>query len=1032
MLFDINSPVDLGSKSVTHSVEDPKFAVKNALPFNGLLSNYHSISNKGWPTTNGEQIELKSLEDDIATFTHRGKEYKITDAKQILDSKSKIELPYDEEIQEYYITEDGTIYIRTEEHIFKLDKDADSSKSESYEIVLSIEKDEDDKYKSCFFTVNRDGVFWYDNAFRRISDLSVIVNTDFVYTNEKGEKVKEEPNNGYYTPEYWICGHDGTDHSKDWAMNLVGQSIDYIGHITSDGLAIGEPRPDYLKPTVLDNKLIKWDRFKESDMETLKNKNIAQLSTGDEPSLSSSTASFGASYSTPNPIKYAFTYGMNKQGSFMYMEQWSDTNSWQMIDTTTTPGVYWQIEEDDPYSTIFPNASIYTNNIEARGRDYEYQGDFMRCIYNYRTWKITSSVFSIFSTPVTMFTWYKGKTKTVTLDNVNAQAIKKTGKMNGWCVPTPNDDGTFNITNSTVWFKDTGDKKWKKHHLFTKAQANNRAWLTWRNTGDFKVNDYPMFIELKDDYKVHLYQNLPICISKNNVAVTTPTTEMDKVYECRGDILISNKYIFKFAPATINNIKVDKISDYKFKTNIIAPLNIFAEKRDGSIALAHSFIPYFNEVVWSGYGSLALLQCPDGNDYNDTYSMGFGINATLDDNITETSALLPAISVPFYCNSRNIDAFNKSVIDKNAPIFVPNTTCVPKDVALGVYFTHSLKSTDISYRYSEKNGEIYRDDKYDNTQWWIGNNAIFLPLGIGSTFSGINYLASTVELPGNYSVRLYTQNNNSFLLYNISQQSYYGQTIFTIYGSSYYYDSQGIYYIGDGSSNEFVCYAIGMKFLANSGTEAYFYSPVDKFLYTFTGSNTLTKAVPLSNVPEIKDAVFSSVDQTLYLLFQDSTLYAQNGVSSAYFTNFEDIKELQGTIKGCAIIGETDYHILNPEEGEVLPLDIETEYTGSDDGLFRCPYVDVVLFNNNTAIKMDLEVEMLGTENVSFTKPVKLSKTAFKNDYLKVRIPTDMGANQGQAFRFLLKSNDKVSIQSIAPQLEQVGNAGFMGLILQD
>ena len=49
------------------------------------------------------------------------------------------------------------------------------------------------------------------------------------------------------------------------------------------------------------------------------------------------------------------------------------------------------------------------------------------------------------------------------------------------------------------------------------------------------------------------------------------------------------------------------------------------------------------------YGSLVLLQCPDGNDYNDTFSIGLGINATLDDNVVETSALLPAITIPLLC-----------------------------------------------------------------------------------------------------------------------------------------------------------------------------------------------------------------------------------------------------------------------------------------------------------------------------------------------------------------------------------------------
>ena len=1019
MLFDINAPVDLGSKAVTHSLEEQKFAVKNSLPFNGLLSNYHAITNKGWATTNGEQLSLESLENNTVIFKHRNKEYKIENAKQVLASKTEIKLPYDEEIKDYYIG--NKIYIRTEEHIFSFDNN-------NYNIILTIDKDENGKYKSCFFTTNNNGVFWYVNAFRNIETLKVIKETNFNFFNKKGERIKEEPNNGYYTEDYWICGYDSTDHSKDWAENMAGQSIDFIGHITSEGIAIGEPRPDYLKPTILENKLIKWDRFNEEDIAKLKETNVSQLSSGDEPILSNSTTAFGKDYTTPTPIKYSFTYGMNKAGAFMYMEQWNTTNSWQMIDTVATPGVYWQTEEDDPYSSIFPNVSIYTNNIEARGRDYEYDKDWLKCIYNYRTWKITSDVFSIFSTPATLFTYNKGETSTSTIDNINAQAIKKTGKLDGWSVPTPNSDGTFNIANSTVWFKfNTTDKKWLKHHLFSKTQANNRAWSTWRNTADFKVSDFSSWSDLGDGYKIHYYQNLPICISKDNIAITTPTTEMDGVYTVKGNILIANKSIFRFEDITIDNITIEKIADYKFKTNIVSPLNLFAEKRDGTIELTHSFIPYFNESKWNGYGSLVLLQCPDGNDYNDTFSIGFGINATLDDNIVETSALLPAITIPLYCNSRNIESFNKQIIDKNAPIIIPDTTCIPKDVSLGVFFTHSLKTTDIGYRYSEKNGEIFHDDKYDNTQWWIGTTSIFLPLGLGSTFSGINYLASTVELPGNYSVRIYTQNNNSFLLYNIAQQSYYGQTIFTIYGSSYYYDSQAIYYVGDGSSNEFVCYAIGMKFLANSGTEAYFYSPVDKYLYSFTGSNTLTKAVPLSDVPNVKDAIFSSVDQTLFLLFEDDTLYAQNGISSAYFTNFSEVKELQGTVKGCAIMGtDKSFSILNPTDGDVIPLQVETEYTGGDDSLFKCSYIDLMLFNNDSEVDFSVEIDMMGTVNQSEKKNIHLTKGDFKNDYCKIRVsPT---VNNGQGFKISIYSKSKISIMSIAPKIERVSDSGFVGL----
>ena len=217
-----------------------------------------------------------------------------------------------------------------------------------------------------------------------------------------------------------------------------------------------------------------------------------------------------------------------------------------------------------------------------------------------------------------------------------------------------------------------------------------------------------------------------------------------------------------------------------------------------------------------------------------------------------------------------------------------------------------------------------------------------------------------------------------------------------------------------------------MKFLANSGTEAYFYSPVDKYLYTFTGSNTLTKAIPLSDVAHVKDAIFSSVDQTLYLLFEDDTLYAQNGISSAYFTNFSNIKGLQGTVKGVAIIGDKKYDIINPNIGDVIPIDVETEYTGSDEYIWQCSYVDLLLYNTENEAEITVEIDMLGTESKSTAKKVKISRNDFKNDYLKLRVSPKI--NNGQAFKISIKSKDKIAIQSIAPKIDRISDSGFTGL----
>lgn len=120
------------------------------------------------------------------------------------------------------------------------------------------------------------------------------------------------------------------------------------------------------------------------------------------------------------------------------------------------------------------------------------------------------------------------------------------------------------------------------------------------------------------------------------------------------------------------------------------------------------------------------------------------------------------------------------------------------------------------------------------------------------------------------------------------------------------------------------------------------------------------------------------------------------------------------------------FHILNPEEGEIIPLQVETEYTGGDDGLFKCSYVDIMLFTNDCEVEMDVEVLMLGTINEAKKKHIKIRKSDFKNDYLKVRVSPS--CNQGQGFKIKIYSKSKVSIQSIAPAIDRVGNNGFNGL----
>ena len=185
----------------------------------------------------------------------------------------------------------------------------------------------------------------------------------------------------------------------------------------------------------------------------------------------------------------------------------------------------------------------------------------------------------------------------------------------------------------------------------------------------------------------------------------------------------------------------------------------------------------------------------------------------------------------------------------------------------------------------------------------------------------------------------------------------------------------------------------------------------------------MTKALPLSDAPYIKDALFSSVDQTLYILFEDSSLFAQNGISSALFKDFENIDHLEGTVKGCALISDKKYNILNAINGDLLPLEVETEYIGADDYLWNLKYVDFMLYDNDCKITVDIEIKMLGTIEQGESTKLVIGKNDFKNKYYKIRIAPKV--NKGQAFKIKFYSKDPVSIQSISPYVERVSETGF-------
>lgn len=499
-------------------------------------------------------------------------------------------------------------------------------------------------------------------------------------------------------------------------------------------------------------------------------------------------------------------------------------------------------------------------------------------------------------------------------------------------------------------------------------------------------------------------------------------------------------------------LKVRKVADYIYVTNQLGGCNVLIEDRSGHFKLATAFYPYAMAVSLNTVKCWNLAMPPDGASYlsNDVYYYGAGINSLIKECDISTSFLLPSLTINSYVKSDDTGMFTQNVLYGRDNVlcanlsFIYNNCCyasIPTGVCVQEFWTHSQATTDVSYKNSKF--LTYRctspgytgcvcventfEEDYRDTTWLPSSELVLYPIGITSITYGENYITSTVDVGDNYVSRFYNRDNQTFLSFNNTDQVYYGSEIFTIMSGNYYFDGQGIYYLGsqtDYSQNVFTAYAIGMKFLANSSAEAYFYSEWDKSLYIYTASNTLQKSVSLADRGNIKDALYSSSEQSLYILFDDNTLYIKSQEDDCLIENVEGDK-LQSTSKGAFVLTNSNnsYVVYNPHLwSNKLPLLIESEWLGDSITLQKTSYVDVVLYRDDPkAISVDVEVRVLnGAEVKSTAKTFKIKKEDWKNQMYRARVVlTGNNKDVGNAVKVIVKGED-ISIFNINLEMDVV------------
>lgn len=495
--------------------------------------------------------------------------------------------------------------------------------------------------------------------------------------------------------------------------------------------------------------------------------------------------------------------------------------------------------------------------------------------------------------------------------------------------------------------------------------------------------------------------------------------------------------------SSIDDFRIEKLADYMFLTNILDQKNLLVEDHDGNINLQRTAISYNMECILSiEDATLTPPTATQGNSnavfywaasYNDKVYNGVYENS----NNTSCSYLFPAITLYLYILSTEQNKVAEAVDVNKGTFLNPLLKGLFSEYeGINVYYTLNYDTTVIGYKTTNKIKEtdITKDrfDLYGKKTYEVSKKdtsytitSFIYPIAVGSFVKGINYIQPTIMLSENYAVQLYMSDNQLFAFYLWGNRIFNGDHVFTIYGSNYYYDGQGIYFIGRGasySSNQFVCYALGLQFLANSGSEAYFYSTFEKRIFIFTGSNTLQPADLMSEVGYVTDAMFSSHEQMLYMLTDDNRIVIRSSTDTCALDDVPSGSHLEGTTQGAAVCWNNGFFIYSPYKGTSFrPFKLETEFLGDDESLQKCSYVDIGLYKiSDKPVKVKVNVQTLnGIEVASKPEEKTIGVNDWKGRMWRKRFTPSLAT--GNSFKVSIESEDEMAVAYINFAISKVG-----------
>lgn len=996
----LQSRLCTNSEPITSVSDKPSFEHKNSIAWNQTIRNAYITTNDGYVTTTGTNIKVEQY-DKGASLKYNDKTL-YAKFNWLLSEKYKIPSLASGECIAKCVWEDKLYSLWDNTEVVSLivsDKDGSNPKQTDLDcnsaIISSVYKLDQ---PPMLFTVKTTevGSNLYDNhvAGFYINDLNTEVlsydTNDYIPLGDANSATVFKGSNGRAC---FVLGCDDIDHNRSktliWYDNKKSNPLmlKWFGCVSPTGIITGEPIPD---PDIFKNIERNANGTYSWDMYGTTTSYIAGQIIG--------------GYTPPVENKEKFDK--------IIIDSWTN-DQWVRYNMSANDT---KLEDDD----VDPKRYYVSNFADNQGIYYDYGQGWLKTyvrkcqisanniidcyIYTYGAKRVSNlpyrkeSIMAKGTTAIWPFTAGQLSTRVYTVggNNKSAYSILPTIPFTVEIIPSDNVNNIQNL-DMQVYGLAPLSFSWKKSLLCAGAGDNGYGYFVLQYSEDEK--------------------SLWFSVSSLSLKVEQ-TSDIDK-------------------------FKIEKLADYMFLTNILDEKNLLVEDHSGNLNLERTAIPYNMECILQIEDAKMTPPSVTQTVANNTFNWAAAFNDKVyngvytNNNTTSTSYLLPPVSLPMYINPSELSGIATAVLENKGCFVLPLLKGLFNEYeGVNVYYTITSQTSTLNYMTTNviKETDVTKDrfDLYGKKTYEVSKRGTsytlttyIYPVAIGTFVENVNYIQPTVLLEENYAVQLYMTDNHLFAFYLYANRIFNGSNVFTIYGSNYYYDGQAIYFIGKGSnysSNEFVCYALGLKFLANSGAEAFFYSDFEKRIFIFTGSNTMQPADLLSSVGLITDAMFSSKEQMLYLLTDDNRVVIRSTTDTCALDDVPDGSHLEGTDDGAAIVWDGGYFVYSPFKGtSYRPFSLETEYLGNDDALGKCSYADVLLYRiSDKPINVTLYFHTLnGIEDKVETKKYSIGVNDWHGRTYRMRISPKNST--GNAFKVGIESKDEIAVSYIGFATDKIG-----------